>query len=282
LWDTLAGALRNPRVLFLLICLVVATYATQHPSAMLPAMAQDDPAAETLSDEPLASESPSRPSRTDAPPAHQRGWVDTLKAGGTIGAIIILLSFVATGFAVEHFLTIRKGRIMPENVLGDLEELVAKGRVQEAIDYCYDPRNNSLATDVVLAGLERFQTSEFGFAEYKAACEEAGEEASAKLYRKIDLLNLIGVIAPMLGLLGTVQGMIEAFNVIASRGGAARPDELADSISKALVTTLEGLIVAIPAMVAYSFFRNQIDSLVAETGKRIERIMAPLARRPRK
>ncbi len=190
-----------------------------------------------------------------------------------------LLSVVAVGFTVEHALTIRKSRIMPEPVLQELEKLLAQNRVTEAITFCQESRNQSLATDVVLAGLERFQSSEFGFAEYKAACEEEGEEATAKLYRKVDILNLIGVIAPMLGLLGTVQGMIEAFNVIASRGGMARPDELADSISKALVTTLEGLIVAIPAMVAYSFFRNKIDSLVSETGKRVERIMSPMARR---
>jgi biopolymer transport protein ExbB len=208
-----------------------------------------------------------------------RTWIDTFKAGGTCGAVIILLSFIAVGFAVEHFLTIRKARIMPEQNLLDLEALIRQGQIQEAVDYCYAPQNNSLATEVVLAGLERFQSSEFGFAEYKAACEEEGEEATAKLYRKVEILNLIGVIAPMLGLLGTVQGMVESFNVIASRGGMARPDELADGISKALITTLEGLIVAIPAMVAYSYFRNQIDSLVAEAGKRVERIMTPLARR---
>jgi biopolymer transport protein ExbB len=218
--------------------------------------------------------------RTTAPATvKQRTLVDSLRAGGTCGVVIILLSVVAVGFSVEHALTIRKSRIMPEPILKELEKLLAQGRVPEAVAFCQEDRNQSLATDVVLAGLERFQSSEFGFAEYKAACEEEGEEATAKLYRKVDVLNLIGVIAPMLGLLGTVQGMIESFNVIASRGGMARPDELADSISKALVTTLEGLIVAIPAMVAYSYFRNKIDSLVSEAGKRVERIMTPLARR---
>jgi biopolymer transport protein ExbB len=284
---SLSSLIRNPRLLVLVASLVLAGYVMQHPESVLPAMAQDDPAAEPLDeglldDEMLASPGDvASPGTAAAPPApiRQRGWIDTFRAGGTIGVIIILLSFAATGLVVEHFLTIRKARIMPEPVLADLEQIIAQQRVQEGIDYCYDPRNASLATDVVLAGLERFQTSEFGFAEYKAACEEAGEEGSARLYRKIDLLNLIGAIAPMLGLLGTVQGMIEAFNVIASSGGAAQPHELADSISKALVTTMMGLIVAIPAMVAYSYFRNQIDSLVAETGTRVERIMAPLARR---
>jgi biopolymer transport protein ExbB len=93
------------------------------------------------------------------------------------------------------------------------------------------------------------------------------------------VLGLIGSIAPMLGLTGTVLGMIEAFNTIAASGGMARPDELAAGIGKALVTTLLGLIVAIPSMIAFSYFRNTIDSLVAEAGKRVERVMMPLGRR---
>ena len=283
LFDTVLAAVRNPRLLLLLIGLLFVTQLMQHPLLVLPAFAQEerDPAADV--DEPGASSftpesaSPSRPSSDKA--VKPWTWIDTLKAGGTIGVIIILLSFVAVGLVVEHSLSLRESRIMPENVLTDLEKLIAQGRIQEGIDYCYDPRNASLATDVVLAGLERYKSSEFGFAEYKSACEEAGEESTARLYRKIDILNLIGVIAPMLGLLGTVQGMIEAFNVLASSSGTAKPADLAGSISKALVTTFEGLVVAIPAMVAYSFFRSQIDHLVSETGKRVERIMSPLSRR---
>lgn len=282
LFDTLLAAFRNPRVLLLFAGLLLTVQVIQHPLLVLPAMAQaeKDPALEE--DEPSLTDfdpGPSAPASSAEPEVKPWTWIDTLKAGGTIGAIIILLSFVAVGLVVEHFLSLRVARIMPENVLAELEQLIAQNRIQEAIDYCYEPRNASLATDVVLAGLERYKSSEFGFAEYKSACEEAGEEGTARLYRKIDILNLIGVIAPMFGLLGTVQGMIEAFNKIASSGGAAKPYELADSISKALVTTFEGLVVAIPAMVAYSFFRSQIDHLVAETGKRVERIMSPLSRR---
>jgi biopolymer transport protein ExbB len=127
--------------------------------------------------------------------------------------------------------------------------------------------------------LERFQSSEFGFAEYRTAVEEAGEDFTGRLYRKTEVLNVIGSIAPMLGLLGTVVGMIEAFNTIAARQGMARPEELAGGIGQALITTLLGLFVAIPTMVAFSFFRNKIDSLVAEAGKRIERMMLPLGRK---
>lgn len=284
LFDSLLLAARNPRLLLLLAGLLVTLQVMQHPLLILPAMAQtetdpaleeDEPGATSFDPEPGPSARPA----SDDPAVKPWTWIDTIKAGGVIGVIIILLSFVAVGLVVEHSLSLRVNRIMPENVLTDLEQLIAQGRIQEGIDYCYDPRNASLATDVVLAGLERFQSSEFGFAEYKSACEEAGEEGTARLYRKIDILNLIGVIAPMFGLLGTVQGMIGAFNQIAASGGAAKPYELAGSISMALVTTMEGLIVAIPAMVAYSFFRNQIDHMVAEAGKRVERIMSPLSRR---
>lgn len=209
----------------------------------------------------------------------QRTMLDTILAGGIVGALIILLSIVAVGFIIEHFITIQRGRLMPEHIMRDLEEMITAGRINEAIDYCADPSHACLTTDVVLAGLERFQGSEFGFAEYKSAVEEAGEDYTGRLYRKTEVLGVIGAVAPMLGLTGTVLGMITAFNKIASSGGTASPDELADGIGQALVTTLLGLLVAIPCMVAFSFFRNYIDSLVAEAGKRIERLLMPLGRK---
>jgi biopolymer transport protein ExbB len=228
--------------------------------------------------EPSAPATPPSSSEPPAPPK-QRTLLDTIRAGGYIGVIIILLSIVAVGFIVEHSLTIRKQRLMPPAVVEQLEDLIAAGDLAAAVKCCEDPRNYSLASEVVLAAVERHQSSEFGFAEYKSAAEEAGEEYTARLYRKTDALAVIGAIAPMLGLFGTVEGMMESFNTIASRGGAARPDELADSIGKALVTTWLGLIVAIPSMVAFSYFRNKIDSLVSECGKRIERLLLPLARK---
>lgn len=205
--------------------------------------------------------------------------LDMYWASGTIGLLITLLSVVAAGFTVEHCITIRRGRLVPEESLDTVSTLIGQGRMDEAMQYCLEPENDSLVTSVVLAGLERYRSSEFGFAEYKSAMEEAGENCTNRLYRKIEVLNVVAVIAPMLGLLGTVQGMILAFNTIAAKGGMARPDELAGAISLALVTTFEGLVVAIPAMIASSFFRNRIDSLVAEAGSRVEHATMPLGRR---
>lgn len=208
----------------------------------------------------------------------RRTLMDSIIAGGWIGGIIIILSIVAVAFMIEHAISIRKERLMPAAQLDQLEELIGAGKIREATEYCQDPKNYSLASDVVLAALERYQGSEFGFADYKSAAEEAGEENTARLYRKTDMLSVIGAIAPMLGLFGTVEGMMEAFNTIAMQE-TVKPRDLADSISKALVTTWLGLIVAIPTMAVFSYFRNKIDSIVSECGKHVERVLMPLSRR---
>lgn len=255
--------------------------------SMLPAIAQETSPEVNPADapevrppvEPSADDVDAPTSASSADTPRQRTFLDTLLAGGYIGVIIMLLSMVAVGFIVEHALSIRKSRLMPEAAIDQLEEWIAAGDLDSAIQFCEDPQQHSLATEVILAGLTRFRSSQFGFAEYKSAVEEAGEDYTAGLYRKTDVLSVIGAIAPMLGLFGTVEGMMESFNKIAERGGMARPDELADSIGKALVTTWLGLLVAIPAMVAFSYFRNKIDSIVSECGKRIERVLLPLGRK---
>lgn len=204
-------------------------------------------------------------------------------SGGPLGVfivvVILLLSLISVGFIIEHFITINKSRLLPEPVLMELEQRIARGEINQAIEFCHMPENYSLSSEIILAGLERYQGSEFGFAEYKAAVEEAGEDQTGRLYRKTEVLNVIGSIAPMLGLTGTVVGMISAFNTMFEKEGMASPEELAGGIGQALITTLLGLLVAIPTMVALSYFRAKIDSLVAEAGKRIERIMMPLGRK---
>lgn len=227
-------------------------------------------------DSPAPGDLSSLPGATSS---QQRTLFDTLADGGIVGILIGLLSLAAVGFMVEHLLTIRKSQLIPESVCQQLGQLIHAGRFEEAIEACQAPENESLISDVVLAGLERHRSSEFGFAEYRAACEEAGEDQTGRLYRKTEVLGVIGSVAPMLGLTGTVLGMIKAFNKIAATGGTPKPEELAEGIGQALVTTLLGLLVAIPAMVAFSYFRNRIDSLIAEAGKRVEQITMPLGRR---
>jgi biopolymer transport protein ExbB len=208
-----------------------------------------------------------------------RSLLDYLMLSGVCGFLIVGCSLIAVAFIVEHALTIRRAVLMPESLVVELDELIRSGKLDAAMQRCRE--EPCLLSNVVLAGLERYRSSEFGFAEYRAAAEEAGEEQTGRLYRKTEVLNVIGAISPMLGLTGTVLGMIKSFNVIAATGGTARPDQLAGGISEALITTLMGLLVAIPTMVFFSYFRNRIDSLVAEAGKRVEQLLMPLGRRTR-
>lgn len=261
-----AAAMRRLAQTAVLAVVVFSALALSQHRMASSAAAQEEPAAESTES-------------TEEDGGSERTVLQTLLDGGIIGALIFVLSMVAVGFMVEHALTIRKSVLMPEDLMEHLAQEINMGKIDSAEAACLQPENQSLISEVVLAGLQRFKASEFGFAEYKTAVEEAGEDQTGRLYRKTEVLGLIGSIAPMLGLTGTVLGMIEAFNTISSSGGMARPDELAGGISKALVTTLMGLIVAIPAMVAFSYFRNKIDSIVAEAGKRVEQILMPLGRR---
>jgi len=251
-------------------------YSWQLPPAGV-AQAQDAAAPAAADAAAMPAPLPAETTRTATP---NKTILQVLMEAGIFWILLFFaISLVAVFFIVEHTITIRKEKLMPEQLLLDLEHLVEEGQIDEAIAHCSEPHNRCMTSDIVLAGLERFVGSEFGFAEYKTAMEEAGEDQTGHLYRKTEVLGVIGAVAPMLGLTGTVFGMISAFNTIASTEGAAEPSQVAGGISTALITTLLGLVVAIPCMIAYSFFRNRIDSIVAEAGKRIERLMMPLGRK---
>lgn len=199
-----------------------------------------------------------------------KSLLDHVMSGGVIGFVIILLSFVALLLVIADLVQIRESRLAPEDVILRMNELFRSGDVKGAIQFCQAPDNDCFFTRVVGAGLVRCARSPFGFLELKSALEESGREQVERLYRKTDALGLISDIAPMLGLLGTVVGMVGAFEVISETEGFARPDQLAGNISVALITTVLGLIVAIPAKAAYTWLRNRIDATVAAVGEIIE------------
>ena len=120
---------------------------------------------------------------------------------------------------------------------------------------------------------------EGGWTAVEKALEEATAEQSARLLRRVEYLSVIGNIAPMVGLLGTVTGMIFAFQRVASTQGAAGAGELAEGIYQALVTTVGGLIVAIPSLGLFAIFRNRVDQLVAEAAYMAQHVFTPLKRR---
>lgn len=197
-------------------------------------------------------------------------------AGGPVGMVIIMLSFVAVVLIVAQVVRVRRTALAPAETIESLDRFLREGKVDSAIAYCQDPDNNSFLTRVMGAALVRCSRSPFGFLELKAALEEVGQLQVARLYRLTDGINLIAAIAPMLGLLGTVIGMVGAFDAIQAADGPVRPDALAGNISQALITTVLGLIVAIPATAAYTYLRNRIDTLADEVGQVIEDLAAHL------
>jgi biopolymer transport protein ExbB len=212
---------------------------------------------------------------TQTSESQDSSWLSTIGKGGPVGFIIIGLSLVALSLVVMHFLQIRRSSLLPQDQLIILEDLLSRGQVEDALGYCVSPENDSYLTRILATGLLRYQRSAFGPFELKNALEEAGEEQTSRLFRSTDALGLIGTIAPLLGLLGTVLGMVGAFETIGQTASNTHSD-LAVNISEALVTTMLGLVLAIPCVTLFSFFRNRIEGISAEASAEIERLVLHL------
>ena len=195
---------------------------------------------------------------------------NVIASGGIIGTIILIMSLIAVSFVIEHFISIRRERLLPQALIGQLTESLNSKDFDRAAELCRT--DNSYLAEIVGAGLTQIGAM-FGFFDMQNAMQEASEREISKLHRKLEYLTFIASSAPMMGLLGTVTGMIAAFNQIAQTEGAARPSQLAGGISEALVTTCLGLVVAIPTMFFVSLFRNRIQSYVAQTEVEVEKLM---------
>jgi biopolymer transport protein ExbB len=205
-----------------------------------------------------------------------RSLLEYIAQGGPIGMIIILISLVAVGMIGAQLFRIRRDRLAPPELLGDLRSLLSDGNIDGAIKRCADEPGSCYLARVMVSGLTRASRSAFGMLELRSSVDEVGQLEVDRLYRLTDGIGLIASVAPMLGLLGTVVGMVGAFDAITLSDGPARPDELAGSISQALITTVLGLIVAIPSTAMYTFLRNRIDHLTTEIDEEIEEVIAPL------
>ncbi len=208
---------------------------------------------------------------SDSPP---ESFFEILNAGGVVGYLLIALSLVAAARMVEHIITIREAVLVPRALALSVRKLLEQNQIAKAEQLC--KLQSSMLAFVLRAGLRE---ANGGWSEIEKAAEDALAEQSARLYRKIEWLSVIGNIAPMLGLLGTVIGMVLAFREVAFTQGAARAADLAEGIYLALVTTVQGLIVAIPSLGAFAVFRNRVDSLVAETASATQHALAPIKHR---
>ena len=198
---------------------------------------------------PLLLTSPALAQEEEAP----NPIADVFNNAGIIGWVIVLISVVSLALIIENFMTLKRDKLAPPDIIDELEALFDEENFQEALELCEQER--TYLTNVVQSGLSKLGHP---FETIQTAVREMEEEESVKLFQKIGWLSLISATAPMMGLLGTVSGMFITFGDIASAGGSVSPAMLAGGIKLALVTTIFGLIVAIPVGAFFFVFRNRV------------------------
>ena len=181
------------------------------------------------------------------------GWL-----GFILWAALLGCSIAAAWLAIDFFVTINPKKIIPENLVNDVREAMEQGDVMKALQRC--EQDQGPLPSILMAG---FRNVKEGFEVIQEQVGAAADLESEKLMQRVAYLSMCGSIAPMLGLLGTVQGMIYAFaNLASSQAGAAQQSMLAMNIAQALWTTAAGLCVAIPAVSLYTVFKNRLARII--------------------
>lgn len=191
-----------------------------------------------------------------------------IRASGIFGFLIMLVSFVMVALIVMLALQLRRDNYLPAATIEQFEQKLNSKDYQGAFETA--KASDSFVGRLLSAGMGRLRD---GFEAAESGMQEVGDDETMTMEQKIGYLSLIGSIGPMLGLLGTVQGMVMSFQIIATSTTSPKPYELADGIATALFTTLEGLIVAIPAMSAFMFFKNRFSRYMMEAGHIVNNLM---------
>ena len=201
------------------------------------------------------------------PPKTALRWLmDSLGLGYIM--IFLSLSFILVALFIMNFLSARRESVCPQLLVDGFEAHLDEKQYQEAYELA--KTDESFLGNVLSAGLAKLSSS---YQHAISAMQEVGAEENMKLEHRLSYLALIGTISPMIGLFGTVHGMIDSFYTIANGGGTPDPNRLAEGISTALLTTLIGLAIAIPAIAGYNILRNRVQRLVLEVGSASENLM---------
>ena len=201
----------------------------------------------------------------DAPKASPGdvSFIDIVLTSGTIGILIWIMIFLtsaaALGLIIDAFITIRSTKIMPPELVNAVRACLDEGDLGGALDAC-NATPGPLA-NILSAG---FNNVSEGFDVIMDSISTAAEIESEKLMQRVNYLNLCGSIAPMLGLMGTVTGMVDAFAKLGTTTGAAKATALALAISQALYTTAFGLLISVPAILAFTFVRNNASRIILD------------------
>lgn len=183
---------------------------------------------------------------------------------GFIGWMIIALSVVTLALVIEAYVTLSRDKLAPPALIDEITSLFDEGQYQEAMELCEN--EPTFFTRVVAAGISKIGHP---FEVIQTAISEMGDEEAIRLHQKIGWISVLGAVSPMLGLFGTVSGMIASFHVIANTQNPT-PSQLAGGIYVALLTTFEGLMIAIPATAAFAYLRNRLVRNIIEVGAIVE------------
>lgn len=237
------------RLLLLALIIFLLPGATAAPAASQDSL-PDSPA--------LASDTP--PPQNSDQPASILSVREFFAAGGAIGYIIMLFSILTVAISIDAITGLRRNMFMPPGLAEEVHRCLSEHKAQEARTLCRT--RPSFLSAILMAGIDELGGGQWPPVE--KAMEDAAAEQTARVSRRVEYLAVITTLAPMLGLMGTVWGMILAFMEFEQKANP-QISELAPGIYKALVTTLQGLAVAIPAIGALAFFRRRIDDLAMES-----------------
>lgn len=198
---------------------------------------------------------------------------EIVTAGGWLMVPILACSIVAVTIIIERFMTLRPARVIPANLVADVWRMASNRQLSD--EKIREIQKGSPLGRVLAAGL--FTRSQERDA-MKASIEEVGGHVAHELGRYLNSLGTIAAVTPLLGLLGTVVGMISVFTDITTLG-VGNPSQLAGGISQALITTAGGLCVAIPSLMFHRYFRARVDGLVVEMEKESLKLVDVLQRR---
>ncbi len=195
-----------------------------------------------------------------------------IEASGPIGAFLLCLSVYFTALVIKLFMELRVSEAVPTALVEKLENAIKDRKFQEAYDACRD--NDSFLARLVRTGVANLPN---GRAEAKEAMNTTLDEVVTGMESRISYLAIIGTLGPMIGLVGTIAGMIASFQEIATAAGAQpKPEKVAEGISTALFITLEGVSLSVPAIFFFALFRNRIASMAMESGKVADRTITAL------
>ncbi|HPU97016.1 MAG TPA: MotA/TolQ/ExbB proton channel family protein [Candidatus Hydrogenedentes bacterium] len=185
--------------------------------------------------------------------------IEIIRQGGILMWPIMFTSVVGMAIVIERWLTLRRADIDTREFMDTMRQVIRQNRIQEAINICDE--TDAPVARIIKAGLLKHRQSREIIRE---AIEDAGRFEIPRLERYLSGLATCATIAPMLGLLGTVQGMILAFAQIQNKRGQVNPSDLAEGIGNALVTTAAGLAVAIPLLILYNYFTSRVENMLVE------------------